>query len=51
MQTKGLLFRLAEQIELIETIGFDIEGARQITGATDQQSTDRLAAGPDALSA
>ncbi|APG28376.1 hypothetical protein A7E78_11255 [Syntrophotalea acetylenivorans] len=32
-------------------MGLDIEGAGQITGATDQESSDRLTAGPDALGA
>jgi hypothetical protein len=46
-----LFFWLAEQIKLIETIGRNIEGAWQITGAADQKCTDGLTAGPDALGA
>jgi hypothetical protein len=46
-----LFLRLAEQIELVEAMNFDIERTGLIARAADQQSASRLATGPNALNA
>jgi hypothetical protein len=46
-----LLFRVVEQVELVETVGLDLERPGHETGAADQESSGRLATGSQAFGA